>query len=93
MTIDEIIDYVREENSSAVAFHSPDFYNAIIGYTMNSNHMPVLVYDFDKMIESLSKEYTDSEDPMCDALEWIEYNTLRTLPYIDEDGRPIIIYT
>jgi len=54
--------------------------------------LPVLVYGYDKMIESLAAEYTDSDDAITDAIEWIEYNTIRTLPYISSDGRPVIVY-
>lgn len=90
--IDEIIDFVGEENPEATMFRDPDFYNAIVGYYYNELGLPVLVYKYDKMVECLASEYEDSEDPYMDAVEWIEYNTLRTLPYMDSKGRPIIIY-
>ncbi len=92
MDIDEIIEYVSEENPAATMFRNPDFYEAIIGYILNEEGLPVLVYDYSKMIESLAAEYEDSEDPTTDAIEWIEYNTLRTLPYISQEGRPVIVY-
>lgn len=46
------------------------------------------IYDFDKMVEWLMNEVglSDSE-----AIEWIEYNTIRALPYFGE-GAPIIMY-
>lgn len=46
------------------------------------------IYDFDKMVEWLMNEVglSDSE-----AVEWIEYNTIRALPYFGE-GAPIIMY-
>lgn len=90
--IDAIIDYVGEENPRAIMFRDPDFYSAIVGYYYNEKDLPVLVYKYDKMVESLAAEYEDSEDPYTDAIEWIDYNTMRTLPYMDADGRPIIIY-
>ena len=89
---EDIIDYVSSENPDAVMFKDPDFLSAIIGYTLNENGLPVLVYDYDKMVESLAAEYIDSDDAMTDATEWIEYNTMRTLPYIPNDGRPVIVY-
>lgn len=92
MEIDEIIEYVSEENSEAAMFQSPDFYDAIVGYVFTEDGLPVLVYDYSKMIESLAVEYEGSEDPTTDAIEWIEYNTLRTLPYIPKEGRPVIMY-
>lgn len=47
------------------------------------------VYDFDKMVEWLmNKEgWTDIE-----AIEWIETNTIRALPYMGADA-PIIMYS
>ena len=88
----DVIDYVSSENPDAQMFRDPDFLSAIIGYTFNEHGLPVLVYGYDKMIESLAAEYTDSDDAITDAIEWIEYNTIRTLPYIPSDGRPVIVY-
>ena len=93
MELEEIIAYVTENNQNAMMFRNPDFLSAIIGYTINAYNMPVLVYDYNKMVETLSEEYKDADEPEINAIEWIEYNTLRTLPYIQEDGRPVIIYT
>lgn len=56
---------------------------SIIGLTEDGR----LVYDFDKMV----KEF--AEDEQCDeldAIEWLEYNTLRALPYMGERA-PIVI--
>lgn len=46
------------------------------------------IYDYEKMIEWLMNEegWSDNE-----AVEWIEYNTIRALPYFGE-GAPIIMY-
>lgn len=46
------------------------------------------VYDFDLMVEWLieTKDFTQDE-----AIEWIEYNTIRALPYMGS-GAPIIMY-
>ena len=93
MELEDIIAYVTDNNPNAMMFRNPDFLDAVIGYTINANGTPVLVYDYNKMIECLAKEYNESEDPATDAIEWVEYNTLRTLPYMQEDGRPVIIYT
>lgn len=57
---------------------------ALIGVT-NDNRA---VYDFEKMVEWLveTQNWTNSE-----AVEWIEYNTVRALPYFGEDA-PVIMY-
>ena len=46
------------------------------------------IYDFDLMVEWLmtKEDFTYEE-----AIEWIEYNTIRALPYYGEDA-PIIMY-
>lgn len=58
--------------------------DALIGVTNNNR----AVYDFDKMVEWLvEKEKLTYEE----AIEWIEYNTIRALPYFGENA-PIIMY-
>lgn len=58
--------------------------DALIGVTDNGQ----AVYDFDLMVKWLqeTEEMTAEE-----AIEWIEYNTIRALPYAGEDA-PVIIY-
>lgn len=57
---------------------------ALIGVTDDNR----AVYDFDKMVEWLieTEGFTHEE-----AVEWIEYNTIRALPYFGDDA-PIIMY-
>lgn len=58
--------------------------SALIGVTTNNE----AVYSFEAMVEWLMDEEGLSQD---DAIEWIEYNTIRALPYMGP-GRPIIFY-
>lgn len=46
------------------------------------------VYDFEKMVDWLVKDRGMSD---LDAVEWIEYNTIRALPYAGPKG-PIVVY-
>ena len=46
------------------------------------------IYDYDLMIEYLMEEEGWSE---TDAIDWLEYNTIRSLPYFGEDA-PIIMH-
>ena len=46
------------------------------------------IYDYEKMIEWLMDEEGWSDE---EAVEWIDYNTIRALPYLGE-GAPIIMY-
>ena len=57
---------------------------SVVGITEDGR----LIYDFEKMIQEFM------EDEQCDeteAIEWLEYNTLRALPYMG-DRAPIIIH-
>ena len=58
--------------------------NALIGVTEDGR----AVYDFEKMVDWLIKEVEMSDD---EAVEWIEYNTIRALSYMGADA-PIIMY-
>ena len=57
---------------------------ALIGVTTDDR----AVYDFDLMVQWLMDEEGCTEE---EALEWIEYNTNRALPYMGADG-PIVMY-
>lgn len=46
------------------------------------------VYDYEKMIDWLMDKEGWSE---IEAVEWIEYNTMRAIPYMGEKS-PIIMY-
>lgn len=86
MTIKEQLEnyYIEDEETSVVLFDSPDYDDAFVGLTMDDR----AVYDYDKMIESLIKN-----DKMTyeEAAEFIDYNTVRSLPYIGDRG-PVIIH-
>jgi hypothetical protein len=47
------------------------------------------IYDFDKMVDWLVEKYGWSYE---ESIEWIEYNTIRALPYMGSDA-PIIMYS
>ena len=46
------------------------------------------VYDYEKMIDYLCNRHGWTAE---EAIEWIEYNTLRALPYCGE-GAPVVIH-
>lgn len=47
-----------------------------------------VVYSYERLVEALSEAYGSAED----AVSWIDYNTLRTIPYLPQEYAPIIIY-
>lgn len=62
------------------------FNNGIIGVSEDQKH---LVYSYDKLVEALKE--SEPSWSTEDAIEWLEYNTIRTIPYLGEN-RPIIVY-
>lgn len=58
--------------------------NSIIGVTTDGR----VVYDYDKMVEELMQ---DEEWNYEEVVEWIDYNTIRSLSYAGENA-PIIMY-
>lgn len=58
--------------------------DALIGVTSDGR----AVYDYNKMVEWLKEKEGWSDEQ---AVEWIDYNTVRALPYFGSDG-PIVIY-
>ena len=58
--------------------------DALIGVTENNR----AVYDFNKMVDCLVRDDGMSEE---EAVEWIEYNAVRSLPYFGT-AAPIIMY-
>lgn len=67
----------------AIVFENPSYDDAIIGVTDGR-----VVYDFDKMVECLVNDEDMSEE---EAIEFIEYNTIRALPYIE--NAPIVMFS
>lgn len=68
----------------AVYLTDYDYATAIIGKTFDGR----IIYDYEKMVEWLIIEghYNNYDD----AAEWVDYNTLRALPYMGEKA-PIVI--
>ena len=66
-----------------VLFDNFDYADAFIGVTVDNK----AVYDYEKMIESLQNQMTMTYE---DAVEFIEFNTIRSLPYLG-DKAPIIV--
>ena len=83
MSINENIRAELDED--AIVFDNPSFDNSIIGFTTDGQ----AVYDYEKMVEELMKDDGISEQ---EAVDWIEYNTIRAIPYAG-DMRPVVMFT
>ena len=70
-------------HEDAVVFDGPDFDSAIIGVTTDG----CVVYDYEKMVQKLQDDDGMTRE---EAIEFIDYNTIRALPYIKNP--PIVMY-
>jgi len=69
----------------AVYLTGYDYDTALIGITDDNR----CVYNYDLMIEWLMEHEDWSYE---DSVEWIDYNTIRSIPYMGP-GAPIIVYS
>lgn len=81
-----------DDDEAILLLEGDEFAESAIGITTDHN----VVYDYDIMVQSLAKAYKEEndteEDAIMKAIEWIDYNTLRALPYMESQGNvPIII--
>ena len=70
--------------ADALIFENPDYDTVIIGVSSDNR----VIYDYDEMIACLMLEDDMSIE---EAMDFIDYNTLRALPYAGE-GAPIVLY-
>lgn len=82
MNAEERLIYAGYDGIKYLTNYSYD--DALIGVTDDGR----AIYNYELMVEWLMNEegWTDNE-----AVEWIEYNTIRAIPYFGE-GAPIIMY-
>ena len=87
MINNKLRDYLKtdREASDAYIMNLPSFDYSIVGLTEDKR----IIYDYDLMVQEFAK---DSNVSWAEAIEFIEYNTIRSLPYIKEQVRPIIIF-
>ena len=83
-TLLPIIKLLGCDYEDVIIFSNPSYASAFIGISEDNR----AIYDYDKMIEFLV-----NEDGMTDieAVDFIGYNTIRSLPYIE--NAPIIMYS
>ena len=75
-----------EEGEQPILLDNHAYDNSIIGVTEGNN----VVYSYPKMVEELMNDEGWSEE---EAVEWLDYNTLRAIPYMASAGPvPIVLY-
>lgn len=73
--------YISED---ALRFENPSFDNSIVAVDYDGR----LIYDYDLMVEELMNQDNMSGE---EAVDFISYNTLRSLDYITDKKKPIVI--
>ena len=84
MTRREILN--KHGYESSIVFENPDYDSAIIGTDTDGR----VIYDYDKMVEHLVEVDNMSAD---EAIEFIDYNTIRAIPYAGRMAPIIMINT
>lgn len=92
MTNNELKEMIRDivmdddELNQIIVLEGDEFADGAIGLT-SENH---LVYDYDKLVESLVKHNGWTEE---EAIEWLDYNTFGSMAYMSTIGKEPIIIT
>lgn len=81
----ELKQYLCENFGEGVAVLEPEYFDKAIIRTSETGR---LVYSYDKLVEVLAEA---GQMPEEDAVEWVEYNTISSLPSLGELS-PIILH-
>lgn len=77
-------DVRKRLNNDALVFDNPAYDGAIIGETFDGR----AIYDIEKMADELA---TDDNISIEDAMDFIDYNAIRSLPYAGEKA-PVVVH-
>lgn len=76
---------IRERlDDDALVFDNPAYDNSIIGQTFDGR----AIYDVEAMAEELA---ADDEITVEEAMDFIDYNAIRSLPYAGERA-PVVVH-
>ena len=76
---------IRERlDDDALVFDNPAYDNSIIGQTFDGR----AIYDVEAMAEELA---ADDEITIEEAMDFIDYNAIRSLPYAGEKA-PVVVH-
>ena len=95
MSRKDLLDFLNERGfEDTILLEGEDFDESIVGFT-DEGH---LIYSYDSMVDNLAKDYikegVEEEMAYSEAMEFIDYNTIRAIPYMKSQGKePIIQYS
>lgn len=87
MDRETLVEILQERGyEDSIIFENPSYTDAVIGITEGGQ----VCYSFTKMVECLVNEDGMDEE---EAVEFIDYNTMRALPYCNPSNlRPIVVF-
>ena len=74
----------KELCEDAIVFEDPAYDGSLVGITTDGR----AVYDFESMVQEFAAENNCSID---EAIDFVNYNTLRSLDYITGQQKPIVV--
>ena len=94
MTKQEFIDAYGIEDGTIFLEDWETYSKGIIGISHDHQHV---IYSHNKLVDAvaeylLKKNDIPEDEAVNQAIEWIDYNTIRALPYMNEEFRPEIIF-
>lgn len=75
--------YAEENGVEIKILDNHAYDDSVLGVTEDNR----IVYSYERMVQEFMQDEDCSEE---EAQEWVDYNTLRALPYLGEDA-PIVI--
>jgi len=90
----EIIAEETKDNGGKQMAVFPDFEDCLLYYAFDEDDNPCAVYCYEDLVESFARK---NHTTYIEAVEFIDYNTMRTVPYMTHVGNtpttpPIIIH-
>lgn len=98
MNVEEIYNHLKSEPESLFLPDCDDALIGIVEVSRDGGELDVACYDFDKLVEHFTREFSVDNEPHNDpyemALEWVDYNIVGAyhgchtpvIAYINEEG-------
>ena len=79
----EIIDIESRDNGGQQMAVFPDFEDCLLYYAFDEDDNPCAVYCYEDLVEPFARR---NHTTYTEAVEFIDYNTMRTVPYMTHVG-------
>lgn len=88
---DDVLDHEEGLHGCILLEPREQLDEAIVGWDMDAHHV---IYSYEKLIAAFHDAFddVDEDERLQTAVEWVDYNVVRGVPYMGE-RRPVIIRT